>query len=260
MKRIVYRKYLENLNTTKFLIFISIIVINLSIILFIMFYLVVGNSDIREDIPCENTPTYIKYNKYQIEDFLEWNNNCDWMLTVVNKKNKISPIYSKELKSFAGVDLDSRIISDLEDMILDAKDAGCINLFVSSGHRSIERQEERFNKALEENILGGYSEDEARRLTELKISKPGFSEHNLGLAVDFNGAKDDFAFTPEYGWLLENSYKYGFILRYPEDKQDITGMSYKPWHFRYVGEKNAKIMKDKNFCLEEYISYIINSN
>lgn len=260
MRRIVYKKYLEHLNTTKFLVFISITVLNLFILLVVMFYIIVGNSDLHEDLPCEGSLSYVVYNKPQVEDFSEWNNNCDWMLIIVNSKNKISPMYSKELLTFAGVDFDSRIVADLKDMILDAREKADVKLFVSSGYRSIERQEERFNKMLEENIKNGLSEDEARKLTESQIASPGFSEHNLGLAVDFNGAKDDFASTPEYNWLLENAYKYGFILRYPEDKQNITKMSYKPWHFRYVGEQNAKIMKEKNFCLEEYVSSIINSD
>lgn len=260
MRLALYKKCLERFNTLKFLLFISFIVINLMIILMVMFYVVVGNSDVREDLPCENTLTYVEYNKPQIEDFSEWNNNCDLVLTVVNTKNKLPPLYSTDLKELGGVYVDTRMFMNLEDMILDAKNEAGLSLFVTSGYRSIEKQEERFNKVLSQNVQNGFTEDEARNLTELRISKPGFSEHNLGLAVNFNGDKYDFAFTPEYSWLLENSYKYGFILRYPEDKQDVTGMSFKPWHFRYVGEKNAKFIKEESLCLEEYVSKIINSD
>ena len=117
MRRMVYKKYLEHLNTTKFLVFISITVVNLFILLVVMFYVTVGNSDQHEDLPCEGTLSYVVYNKPQIEDFSEWNNNCDWMLIIVNSRNKNSPMYSKELINFAGVDFDSRIVADLNDVI-----------------------------------------------------------------------------------------------------------------------------------------------
>ena len=254
----MYKKCLEILNTTKFFIFISITVANLFVLLIVLFYIVIGNSDVRENSSFNTTLTYIAYDKPQIEDFSQWNNNCDWMLTVVNEKNKVPLMYTNELVEFAGVDLDSRIISNLEEMIFDSKNNSGVNLLVSSGYRNAQQQDNRLKKATDENIQKGYAEDEARNIAELVVSKPEYSEHHLGLAVDFNGAKDDFASTEEFKWLLENSYKYGFILRYPQDKSDITGRSFKPWHFRYVGEKNAKLIFEQNLCLEEYISNVVN--
>ena len=82
--------------------------------------------------------------------------------------------------------------------------------------------------------------------------------NEIGLAVDFNTLEVDFENTPAYKWLEENAHKYGFILRYPKEKQSITKIKYEPWHFRYVGPVHARIMKSYNLCLEEYIDYLRN--
>lgn len=79
------------------------------------------------------------------------------------------------------------------------------------------------------------------------------SEHQLGLSVDINADTDKCSSEKVYQWLDENAYKYGFVKRYPEDKTDITGISNEPWHYRYVGTTVAKIMKEENLCLEEYL-------
>ena len=94
---------------------------------------------------------------------------------------------------------------------------------------------------------------------DVKFAKPGTSEHQTGLAYDFIGEdytlkyKKEFSKSKEYKWLIDNSYKYGFILRYPEGKKDITGRDFAPWHFRYVGIELAKILHDQNLTLEEYL-------
>ncbi|MGD6832904.1 VanY-A/VanY-F/VanY-M family D-Ala-D-Ala carboxypeptidase [Sutcliffiella halmapala] len=85
---------------------------------------------------------------------------------------------------------------------------------------------------------------------------PGYSEHNLGLALDVGSTQMKMADAPEGKWIEENSWKYGFILRYPKDKTDITGIQYEPWHIRYVGFPHSAIMKEKNFVLEEYMEYL----
>ena len=82
---------------------------------------------------------------------------------------------------------------------------------------------------------------------------PDTSEHQLGLSVDINADTDKCSSEKVYQWLDENAYKYGFVKRYPEDKTDITGISNEPWHYRYVGTTVAKIMKEENLCLEEYL-------
>ena len=99
----------------------------------------------------------------------------------------------------------------------------------------------------------GYSAKEAKKRTEKYVAIPDTSEHQLGLSVDINADIDKCSSEKVYQWLDENAYKYGFVKRYPEDKTDITGISNEPWHYRYVGTTVAKIMKEENLFLEEYL-------
>ena len=85
------------------------------------------------------------------------------------------------------------------------------------------------------------------------MAEPGTSEHELGLAIDINADLDRSTSDEVYGWLAQNAWKYGFVLRYPADKTDITGIDYEPWHYRYVGQEAAKEMHKKGLCLEEYL-------
>jgi D-alanyl-D-alanine carboxypeptidase len=100
------------------------------------------------------------------------------------------------------------------------------------------------------------SEEEAKINTEKRIEPAGCSENGAGLAVDIVSASAGFASTPEYQWLEQNAHKYGFVLRYPQDKTEITGIIYQPWHWRYVGIDAATEMKENNLCLEEYLGAV----
>lgn len=102
----------------------------------------------------------------------------------------------------------------------------------------------------------GKSLEEAEILAVKWVNKSETSEHNLGLAVDFNNIKTDFENTKEFAWLIENAENYGFILRYRKEKEEITGVSYEPWHWRYVGQEHAKKINELDMCLEEYIEYL----
>lgn len=99
----------------------------------------------------------------------------------------------------------------------------------------------------------GYSQDEAKELTEDWVAVPGTSEHELGLGVDINA--DGIHSTGEevYQWLEKNAHLYGFIYRYPQDKTELTGISNEPWHYRYVGVKAATEIHEQGVCLEEYL-------
>ena len=92
-----------------------------------------------------------------------------------------------------------------------------------------------------------------KKRAEKYVAIPDTSEHQLGLSVDINADTDKCSSEKVYQWLDENAYKYGFVKHYPEDKTDITGISNEPWHYRYVGTTVAKIMKEENLCLEEYL-------
>lgn len=134
------------------------------------------------------------------------------------------------------------VYNNLIQMIEDAKKDN-INLFVISGFRTHQRQNELFNNSLKKNGLNH---------ALIYSAKSGHSEHELGLAVDLVSVLNDFEYTKEYKWLKQNSYKYGFIERYPKNKEFITGFAYEPWHYRYLGvEISTKIFKE-NITFEEY--------
>lgn len=203
--------------------------------------------------PCEKVTVI---NEYKIKtDFSKWNKNCDWNLVVVNSKNQVPAEYTLKLKPFNDVTVDRRIIYYLEELLKDTERQN-LNLWVSSGHTTFEKQRKIFNNKAKEFLAKGYNYEQSEKMAQETIDKPETSEHHLGLAVDFNGTKDDFCNSPEYDWLEKNCTNYGFILRYEKSKQNITGKAYRPWHFRYVGEKHAKKMQQKNMCLEEYVSYL----
>ena len=92
-------------------------------------------------------------------------------------------------------------------------------------------------------------------------ARPGFSEHQLGYSIDLTNGEsvpfEEFHNTKEYEWLKDNAYKYGFILRYPKDKEYITGYIFEPWHIRYVGYDIAKYIYENNITYEEYYAYFI---
>lgn len=181
----------------------------------------------------------------------------DWQLTLVNYENTMEENYKVELSSIDNIrKFDSRAIGDLNQMILDMKKIGLKNIWIQSAYRTIEEQEKLFNNKVNYFLSIGKTEEDAERLTLRMINKPGTSEHNLGLAVDFNYVNKDFEKTKEFKWLLENAENYGFILRYKEEKRDITKVYYEPWHWRYVGIEHAKKMNELDMCLEEYIEYL----
>lgn len=121
-----------------------------------------------------------------------------------------------------------------------------VNLKVWSPFRSYAIQNDLFQKQVQR--VGG---DEAKAATV--VARPGTSEHNTGLCADFNMASDAFESTPMYTWMCENAEDYGFILRYPKDKTDVTDVIYESWHWRFVGINNAKEINRLGITLEEYI-------
>lgn len=189
----------------------------------------------------------------KVTDFSDWNRNCDLNLLVINKDNAISDSYKFSLAEFNGKLINSEIVSPLESMINDAKKDN-INIYVSSGYRSVERQTVLYNRKVSYFLKKGLSKAQAEIEAAKVVAKPKTSEHHTGLAIDFNSIKDSFCKAKEYDWLLKNSYKYGFILRYPKNKSDITNVIFEPWHFRYVGSEHAKYIMESGICLEEYIA------
>lgn len=182
-----------------------------------------------------------------------------WSLILVNKQNPIPENYEPNIKYLDnGQGIDERAYYDLLDM-MDACKAEGFNALICSSYRTMEKQKELFNNKIEQYISYGYSEEEAEQKAGELVAIPGTSEHQLGLALDI--VDDSYQLLDEkqentltQKWLMNNSWKYGFILRYPTDKSDITGISYEPWHYRYVGKEDAKKIYDAGICLEEYIN------
>ena len=177
------------------------------------------------------------------------------LFMLINSENKVPEDYETELITLSnGERVDSEIYPDLQKMFDDMRAEGYYPE-VRSGYRSEENQEEIFESKYASFREQGYSKKEARKLTEKWVAEPGTSEHETGLAVDINPDRDKSG-DEVYRWLSENAHEYGFIKRYPEDKTDITGIGNEPWHYRYVGERAAREIKEKGMCLEEYIDFI----
>lgn len=182
----------------------------------------------------------------------------EWNLVLVNKthplKERTEPVLT-QLRN--GQAVDSRIYPELQRMMDDARQQGLSPLICSS-YRTEEKQKQLFQDKVSRCRKEGYSADEAEREAARWVAPPGTSEHQTGLAVDIvsqnhqllDSSQEE---TPEQKWLMENCTKYGFILRYPTEKSEITGIGYEPWHYRYVGKQAAAEMKEKGICLEEYL-------
>ena len=148
-----------------------------------------------------------------------------------------------------GEKVDSRIYGPLTDMLEAAREGNNGELpRVISGYRTQEVQQSFYDEKVSQYKNEGYSEGEARELASQWVARPGNSAHQLGLAVHLEGDTYDVFF-----WLQENSYKYGFIFRYPGSKTDITGTAEEVWHYRYVGVEAATEMYEQGLCLEEYV-------
>lgn len=173
-----------------------------------------------------------------------------WNLMLVNKDNAIPDNYEVNLVEVEGGErVDERIYEPLMEMLNAAREGNWGELpMVVSGYRTQEKQQSLYDEKIAKFKKEGYSDSEAVRQAEQWVAVPGHSEHQLGFAVDINGATYDV-----YLWLQENSYKYGFIFRYPGSKSDITGTSEEVWHYRYVGKEAAKEIYERGICLEEYL-------
>jgi len=187
------------------------------------------------------------------------NSLLPWYLKLVNRDNFLDYYFMPQLMYIGnGHQFDARAYSALLAMIASAEAEGLSPIVVSS-FRSVSRQTTLFNNRIQRFVDEGYSQEDAFEAARRIVAYPGTSEHNLGLAVDivsnnYHGLTAQQAYTPEGIWLAANSYRYGFVLRYPYDKQHITNIIFEPWHFRYVGVYAATEMFARNLVLEEYVS------
>jgi len=183
--------------------------------------------------------------------------NEDWRIVLVNHENPIPENFELQLTNIdSSRQFDSRAVDELLQMIKDMKKQGAPNIWIQSAYRSKEYQDNLFNNKVKEYMNYGRTKEDAEAQASKFVNKAETSEHNIGLAVDFNYVNKEFAKTKEFKWLVENAENYGFILRYPQDKKELTGVNYEPWHWRYVGVEHAKKINELEMCLEEYVEYL----
>jgi D-alanyl-D-alanine carboxypeptidase len=206
-------------------------------------------------------------------DFKVSTKNDDGCLFIIDKTHPLPADYNPVLEEFDdGKFLDTRAAGFAKKMLADAKKDGII-LTVSSAYRSAALQQKNFDDYVKRLQDEGFSFTEAYAETSAQIQLPMYSEHNAGLAIDFltpdwwenhDDVTEDFENTPQFGWLIKNAHKYGFILRYPRNKFGVVSklqvplpIKYEPWHFRYVGVPQASDIYNTGLSLEEYFKYYV---
>lgn len=182
-------------------------------------------------------------------DFSEWNKKAG-NLIVINKNNEVSKDFSPDLEQYGEKQVGKQMYDDLCRMINDAR-KDKIKLWVCSGYRSIKRQTKLFNDQVEKEKKRKSKNPELD--ASKVVAKPRQSEHNIALAVDINCVDPQFKNQKEYKWLKKHAQDYGFIERYKEGWESKTGCISEPWHWRYVGIKNAQEIKKSGKCLEEFV-------
>ena len=181
-----------------------------------------------------------------------------WNLVLVNNTHPMKEGYVPELAELTpGHSIDRRIINAAKKMLADAEKEG-LHIEICSAYRSVKRQEQVFGESMRERVKDGMEYWDAYKETSLNVAEPGTSEHALGLALDlisnqYSELDERQEKTAEAKWLAKNCHKYGFILRYPSEKTNITGIIYEPWHYRYVGEEYAAEIMELGITLEEYL-------
>lgn len=230
---------------------------------------VVVPADMREDLQANEKPIQRADSGQTIErisiggdisDHAADRSSADdaWSLILVNSTHPLPGGYKPPLAEVEEwYRFDARAAESLTQMLNDARKAG-LSPKVCSAYRSTEKQTTLFNRQVNIQKQKGYDDWEAREKAQTVVAYPGTSEHQLGLAADivatdYQILDEKQANTPEADWLMENCWKYGFILRYPPRKSDITGVIYEPWHYRYVGIAAATVIMENGLCLEEYL-------
>lgn len=182
----------------------------------------------------------------------------EYYLLLANAENPLPQDWSIQTEEVQnGYEMDKRAAPAMREMIQAAKEDG-VELMLCSAYRSIEKQQQLFDRSQQAYMAQGMSEEEAYAKTATETAIPGTSEHQTGLAADivtptYQMLDAGFADTPAGQWLSEHAAEYGFVLRYPQDKQEVTGIIYESWHYRFVGKTHAKLMKESGLCLEEYL-------
>jgi D-alanyl-D-alanine carboxypeptidase len=210
---------------------------------------------VPEETTEEATTEPVIWDNYNPAKILAGDN---WALTLINKNYPLDKNY---LPNTAPVIEGSSVKADIRvaeayRLMYNAALTEDVVLTPYSGYCGYQRQKNIYDNKVQAFVLQGLTEDEAKLSAEKRVEPAGCSENGAGLAVDVISASAGFSSTNEYKWLVANAHNYGFVLRYPEDKTEITGMIYQPWHWRYVGIEVATEMKEQNLCLEEFLGAV----
>lgn len=230
---------------------ISLVLIICAGLFFIRFMSI---SHISETEAVESRPA-VDPNDIQIQPGAQ---DMDWMLTLVNGDHPMPADYEPTLIEIGnGEYFEEKAVDSLLKMLSDARAQG-LSPLVCSAYRDEEFQTELYNNQVETQMETGLTYSEALEEAKKVVAYPGTSEHQLGLSVDIVSSEYQLldeaqAETDVAEWLKANCYKYGFILRYPPEKTEITGVIFEPWHYRYVGAEAAAAIMNENLCLEEYL-------
>ena len=187
------------------------------------------------------------------------------VLILVNPWNYIPEDYVPELEKVQGkYNMDIKAAESARNLVAAAKEAG-FNMQLCSAYRTVEKSAQLYKNKVNEYIGYGYSEADAKVEAAKWVAPPGTSEHHTGLAMDlvssdywnyYSDLEHDYEKFDSFRWMYEHCAEFGFILRYPKDKQDITGITYEPWHYRFVGIEAATYIMENGLCLEEYLEII----
>lgn len=199
------------------------------------------------------------------EQYMNPENSADYLI-LVNSENTLDAGYVPEdLTNIENTRSDGRTTvqlrlcaaKSLDALFIEMKAAGFTDVSVTSGYRGYDYQSSLFNSYVNREMQNNsaLTREEAEAIVVTYSSRPGTSEHQSGLCIDMHNlpeASTEFKDDPAYAWLCENAWKFGFILRYPEAKTDVTSISYEPWHWRFVGRDAAYEISTSSMCLEEY--------
>ena len=268
-----FRRYIRKLiRHTKEKDYSLLIYTIIAIVLFILFIVLLGKlfshkknkkSETTTEITTEaitEDPEVSAHNQLVTQANTIYKNNSSFMV-LINSTHPIQEGYAFEQYTLnCGEIIDSRIHTDLVNM-LEACNAAGFEYTIVSGYRDKTAQQSDFDNTVASYVADGLSQEEAEAKANQDGQKPGYSEHETGLALDianlgYTNLDESLATDGTVSWLMNNCYMYGFIVRYPSDKTDITGISYEPWHFRYVGVEAATFMHDNNLTLEEFYQLI----
>ena len=197
------------------------------------------------------------------EQYMNPENKDDYLI-IANRDKLLSADYvpkdlTKVIKATSNADKFKMtyVAAKAFEALVKEADANNLNIYPCSGYRSYETQKYLFKNYVNGHINNdGMSYDQAVAYASTYSMIEGASEHQTGLTMDVNWTETTFGNTKESQWLEENAYKFGFVIRYPADKEEITGISWEPWHLRYVGRYHAERMTKLNMCLEEYLVYL----